>query len=121
MDRLRDFLDELKQRAVAKGNFLGLLNILIGRRITAPDGSLVSFGVTWRELSALLKGARWDKAAVRDLGLDPAELPPRDRLKYWYTAIARAGVDSEKATEAGDKLAQKVGRLGYQVGPAPRA
>jgi len=121
MDRLRDFLDDLKKRALARSNFLGLLNVLIGRRITAPDGSLVSSGVTWRELSALLKGVRWDKAAVRDFGLEPAALPPRDRLKYWYTAIARAEVGSERATEAGDKLAQKLERLGYQVGPAPRA
>ena len=120
MDRLRDFLDELKKRALARGNFLGLLNVLIGRRITSSDGTLLSSGITWRELAALLKQVRWDKAAVRDLGIDPARLPPRDRLKYWYSAIARAGVDSDRATEAGDKLAQKVERLGYQIGAAPQ-
>jgi hypothetical protein len=119
MDRLRDFLDELKKRAVAKGNFLGLLNVLIGRNLAMPDGSPLSSGITWRELAALLKRVRWDKAAVRDLGLDPAQLPPRDRVKYWYTAIARAGVDSDRAMAAGDDLAQRLASRGYAVGPAP--
>lgn len=121
MDRLREFLDEQKKHPSAAGNFLGLLNVLIGRRITAADGTPVSAGITWRALAALLKQVRWEKEAVRDLGLDPAALPPRDRLKYWYTAIAQAGVDSNKATHAGDKLAQKLTALGYTVGPAPKS
>ena len=120
MDRLRDFLDELKRHALATGNFLGLLNVLIGRRLTAPDGTELSAGITWRFLAAYLKQVRWDKDAVRDLGLDPANLPPRDRFKYWYSAIAQAGVDSEKATRAGDEVAKQLTKLGYKVGPAPR-
>jgi hypothetical protein len=72
-------------------------------------------------LAALLKQVRWDKHAVRDLGIDPGQLPPRDRLKYWYAAIAQAGIDSERATLEGDKLAQKMAQFGYQIGPAPHA
>jgi len=121
MDRLRNFLSDLANRAVATGNFLGLLNVMIGRRITAPDGAQLSSGLTWRELAAMLKRVRWDKEAVRDLGLEPSRLPPRDRLKYWYMAIVQAGVDSAAATRAGDDLAKKVAQLGYQIGPAPRA
>jgi hypothetical protein len=121
MDRLRGFLIELKKHRRAQGQFLGLLNVLVGRQITAADGCLISTGVTWRALAALLKQVRWDKHAVRDLGIDPAQLPPRDRVKYWYTAIALAGIDSEQATQAGDELAQRMAQYGYRIGPAPRA
>src|SRR6516165_3957970 len=104
MDRLRGFLIELKKHGRTQGQFLGLLNVLIGRHITAADGSPISTGVTWRALAALLKQVRWNKESVQDLGIDPAQLPPRDRFKYWYSAIAQAGVDSERATQAGDEL-----------------
>ena len=52
MDRLHDFLDYLKRQGLAQGNLLGLLNVLVGRRVTAPDGTEVSAGVTWRSLAA---------------------------------------------------------------------
>jgi hypothetical protein len=120
MDRLREFLDTVKRRGHAKGNFLGLLNVLIGRRITLADGTAVSGGITWREAAALLKKVRWDKEAVRDLGLEPAALPPRDRQRYWYTAIAQGRIDSPPATEAGNRLAEQLVENGYVVGPAPQ-
>jgi hypothetical protein len=120
MDALRGFLEALKRHATAGQNFLGLLNVLIGRRIEKADGKVVSTGVTWREAAALLKKVRWDREAVRQLGLDPAGLPPRDRQKYWYTAIAHAAVDSAQATEAGDRLALDFQGSGYVVGPAPK-
>jgi hypothetical protein len=121
MDRLRDLLDALKKQAFAAGNFLGLLHVLIGRRILAPDDTQLSAGISWRELAGLLKQVRWDKEAVRELGLDPAALPPRDRFKYWYTAIGQADVGSERAARAGDEFAKRLAKLGYKVGPAPRA
>jgi hypothetical protein len=121
MDRLRDFLTEAKQHGWAAGHFLGLLNLLIGRHIAAADGTVLLAGVTWRALAAQLKQVRWNKEAVRDLGIDPAQLPPRDRLRYWYTAIAQARVDSDEATRAGDKLAQILGKHGYVIGPAPKS
>lgn len=120
MDRLREFLNLLKERGLAEGEFLGLLHVLIGRRITLDDGTIVSTGVSWRELSALLKRVRWDREAVRELGIDPSELPPRDRVRFWYTAITRAGVDSPEAVAAGDRLAEALREEGYRVGPAPR-
>ena len=119
MDRVRQFLDDLQQRGLARGNFLGLLNLLIGRPITGRDGSLVSSGLSWRELAAQLKKVRWDKNAIRDLGVDPATLPPRDRQRYWYAAITQAQVDSPRAAQAGDQLAKRLRTAGYEVGPGP--
>jgi hypothetical protein len=119
MDRLREFLDDLKRRGLAEGNFVGLLNLVMGRRIQKPDGSLISQGVTWRELAELLRRMRWDKDVVRELGLDPDTLPPRDRQRYWYLAIVHARVDSAEATARGDTLAEAVRGAGYEVGPAP--
>lgn len=119
MDRLREFLKAVEDQGMAQGKFLGLLHILIGRRIARADGTEVSSGLTWREAAALLKKARWDRDSVRELGLDPAGLPPRDRERFWYTAITQAEVRSEKAREAGDQLGAGLEPLGYVIGPAP--
>lgn len=119
MDRLREFLEDTRQNERAAGNFLGLLNVVIGRRICQADGEVVSAGVTWRELAALLKKVRWPKEAVRELGLEPASLPPRDRVRYWYSAIAQANVASAAASKAGNQFAKQLEAGGYQVGPPP--
>src|SRR5947208_5751641 len=50
MDGLQAFLEEVRQHGLAVGNLLGLLHILIGRRITRTDGTLISPGQTWREV-----------------------------------------------------------------------
>jgi hypothetical protein len=119
MDGLREFLSDVKRRGYAKGNFLGLLNVLVGRRIQARDGGVISNGVTWRELADGLQRARWDKQAARELGFDPGTLPPRDRRRYWYVVIAGAQIDSEQATRAGNQLAEALHSAGYTIGPAP--
>lgn len=116
---VRDFLEELKRHQFAKNNFLGLLHVVIGRRIAKADGTVISAGMTWRELAALLKKLRWEKERVADLGIEAKDLPTRDREKYWYSAIARAGVDSPEAHKAGDKLAEALRKKGYVVGPPP--
>jgi hypothetical protein len=120
MDGVREFLNDLKGQGHAVGNLLGVLNVLIGRHITRPNGTLVSNGLTWRMAAAWLKKVRWDRETVRELGLDPAQLPPRDRERFWYTAIARAGVDSPQAMEAGNRLAEALREKGYLIGPAPQ-
>ncbi len=119
MDALAEFLDAAKQSDPVQGNLRGLLHVVIGRRIEKADGTLVSQGVTWRTLAGYLKRSRWERDAVRELGLDPAQLPPRDRERFWYTAIAHAGVDTPAASDAGDRLAQALRPLGYRIGPAP--
>ena len=121
MEQLREFLNTVRNRGTARGNFLGFLHILIGRRVTRADGTPVSGGMTWRELAALLKQMRWDRDDVRELKLDPADLPPRDRERFWYAAIAHAGVASAAAKTAGDRLVAPLKALGYVVGPAPGA
>jgi hypothetical protein len=119
MDGVQTLLEEVRQHGLADGNFLGLLHVLIGRRITQADGTLISQGLTWRDLAGRLKLVRWDKDAVRELGLDPADLPPRDRQRFWYAAIAHARVDSPAAAEAGNRLAAKLSNRGYVIGPPP--
>jgi hypothetical protein len=119
MEGVQPFLDELRQHGLAEGNFLGLIHVLIGRRITRADGSVVSPGLTWRSLAEILKSLRWNKDAVREVGLNPADLPPRDRQRFWYTAIAHSRVDSVEAVAAGDRLAALVKPLGFIVSPAP--
>jgi hypothetical protein len=121
MDPLREFLETVRRQGLARGNLRGLLHLLIGRRLTREDGELVSPGLTWRDLAALLKLLRWDRKAVAELGLDPAVLPPRDRQRFWYTAIAQAHVDTAEAAAAADRLAEALRPLGYVVGPAPGA
>jgi hypothetical protein len=115
MDALRGLLEDLKRAGLQRGHTLGLLHVLIGRHVSKADGTLLGRGLTWREVAALLKKARWDKEAVRDLGLDPKALPPRDRQQYWYTAVAAAHVDSEEARQAADTLARLLEPLGYRV------
>lgn len=121
MDRLREFLDLVKKNGQARNNFLGLLHVLIGRRIATSKGEVISRGMTWRELAALLRRLRWDVDSVRQLEIDIDQLPQRDRLRFWYLAIARAGVDSEQARQAGDRLAKALARSPFHIGPAPGA
>jgi hypothetical protein len=119
MDQLREFLTAVRGHGAARGNLLGLLHVLIGRRITTADGTAVCAGMTWRDLATALKRERWEPGSVRELGLDPNALPPRDRYRFWYAAINQARVGSPEAVAAGDRLAAAVLPLGYVVGPAP--
>ena len=113
MDALREFLEEIKLHA--QGNFLGLLHVLIGRRVKKADGTILCNGLTWRDLAALLKKVHWNTDCVRELGLDPEGLAPRDRNRFWYTAILQAKVDSPKATQAGEKFAEVLRKQGYVI------
>ena len=121
MDGLSDFLGDVQKNQQASGHFLGLLHILIGRSIQSADGKVISSGITWRDAANLLKHLRWDIEAVRDFGLDPATLPPRDRQRFWYQAIALAEVASAKAVQSGNTLAPILKKAGYVIGPAPGA
>jgi hypothetical protein len=119
MDARVELLNQVREQGLAEGHFLGLLHILIGRRLESADGTLISTGITWRDVAALLKKARWPKEAVRQFGLNPDDLPMRDRERFWYSAIAHARVDSPEATLAGDALAELLRKAGYVVGAAP--
>jgi len=122
MDRLRRLLETMQEQGTARGNLRGLFRLLIARRISLADGTAVSGGLTWREVAALLKRVRWDREAVRDIGLDPDALPPRDRQRFWYVAISQAGVDTPQAAADAERLVAPLTGLGYVVAPpaAPR-
>jgi len=121
MDQLRELLETIRRQGVARGRLRGLLNLLIGRRITTAGGEVVSSGMTWRELAALLKRLRWEPESVSELGIDPATLPVRDRQRFWYSAIGQCDVASTAASAEGDVLVAPLAELGYEVGPAPGA
>jgi hypothetical protein len=115
MDRLRELLVELKRDTYAQGNFLGLLNVLIGSTIEGSDGDIVSTGATWRSLAELLKKVRWTKQAATDLGLELGNFAPRDRQRFWYQVISHANVDSPQAREAGARMIEQLRHMGYRV------
>jgi hypothetical protein len=117
MDALSTFFDTVKKSGQTEGNILGFLHILIARTIS-KDKTTVSRGLSWRELAGWLKKVRWDPEAVRELGLDPEDLPPRDRQRYWYSAIMHAKVDGPDAMKAGDRFAKTLRELGYEVSDA---
>lgn len=123
MDLLREFLRTLDEHGLLPGRFRGLLHVLIGRRVRVTDGdaagAVVSAGMTWRAVAELLRTLRWDREAVREVGLDPADLPPRDRYRYWFITIGQANVNGPEARAQADELAELVEPLGYEIGPAP--
>ncbi len=121
MDSLPLLFQVLKKKGITKGHFLGFLNVLIGRRIQHKDGTPVSQGMGWRELATWLKKTRWDPDDVRELNIEPDLLPPRDRFRFWFAAIARAGIDSAAASQAGDRFAEVLKGHGYDVGLPPKA
>lgn len=121
MDALPRLVEEIKRHGWARQHLEGFLHVMIGRHIKrTADGAVVSPGLSWRELAAALKKVRWDPDTVKELGLDPKQLPPRDRERYWYMAITKAQLDSPQAQEAGDRFAASLREHGYEVGPAPR-
>jgi hypothetical protein len=119
MDGIRELLDAVRDHRLAAGRFRGVLHVAIGRRVTRADGTVLSTGVTWRQLAGLLKDARFDKDLAREVGADPDTVSPRDREKLWYAAIALAKVDSPEARRQADELAARLKPLGFVVGPAP--
>lgn len=119
MEGLREFLDRVRHAHLVRGHMRALLHVAIGRRIARTDGTILSLGATWRQVAELLRLMRWDKELVRELGLNPEELPPRDRQRYWYAAIVSARVDSMESRELGDRFARLVEPLGFVIGPAP--
>ncbi len=118
MEGAREFLEQIRTSSIVKGNLQALMHILIGRSISREDGTVLSHGLSWRQLAELFRNLRWDKESVRELGLDPDDLPPRDRQRYWYVAIQAARVDQTEAAAAADTLIPKLAKLGFVVSGA---
>ena len=121
MDGISEFLRLIQSQGLAKGRLRGVFHLAIGRRITTRDGRLIVNGVTWRDLAAALKQVRFDKELVRELGVDPDTLAPRDRQRMWYLAISHAQVDGAEARAQAAKLQNDLERLNIIVGPPPGA
>jgi hypothetical protein len=121
MDALTELFELIRSKHLGKGIFLGLLHVFIGRTITSPKGTVISSGLTFRELATWFKKLRWDPDDVRELGLEPDTLPVRDRQRYWFVAICQAQVSSPAALKAADKFSAKLQHAGYKVGAAPQA
>jgi hypothetical protein len=119
MDGIHEVLEAARNQGLLVGRFRGLLHIAIGRRITRSNGTVLSSGVTWRELAPILKELRFDRDLVREFGADPDTLAPRDRERFWYSAISQARVDSVEASTEADALAAELKKLGFLVGPNP--
>lgn len=121
MDEIRGLLELIDENKLANGRLAGVFHVMIGRRVSKADGTVVSTGLTWRQLANVLKAAKFDKELVEELGADPDALAPRDREKMWYLAIGLAKVDSIAAIAQADQLVPLLKPLGYVVGPSPTA
>jgi hypothetical protein len=58
---------------------------------------------------------RWDRELVREFGLNPDDLPPRDRQRFWYSAIAGAKVDTQEARAEAEKLIPLMAPHGFTI------
>jgi len=115
MEGTQLFLEFISKPGWAKGHLRGVFHIAIGRKVLDEAGNVVANGTTWRELAAALKAVKFDKTLVKELGADPEALSVRDREKFWYLAIALAGVDSAEARSQAERLATKLERSGWYV------
>lgn len=119
MERLTELLEKIRKDDLANGHLRGCLHVLIGRTIKTSEGETVSLGNTWRDLSQSLKLAKFNKELVRELGADPETISPRDRERFWYSAIALARPDTAEAIADAEAFIPKLTTLGYQIGPLP--
>ena len=86
MGGVLELLTALKQEGHTEGRFLGLLHILIGRRLQKKDGTVISTGLTWRELSGLFASSDENRPppsapAPAAPAPRPAAAPPKDDRK----------------------------------------
>ncbi|MBN9520188.1 hypothetical protein J0H58_16940 [bacterium] len=121
MEGIRRLLDTARTEGLVTGHFRGLLHVAIGRTVSDAAGTVLSRGLTWREAAALLKELRYDRELVREFGADPDALAPRDRERFWYSAIAQARVDSAEASAQADWLAAALKPHGFVVAPSATA
>ncbi len=121
MDQLQEFVEAVRSLGATRDRLLGMLHILVGRRIDRADGVQLSTGLNWRQAAGLLKLTRWDPGSVAELRIDPSTLPIRDRQRFWYSVISLADIASPVAIAAGNRLAEALLPVGYVIGPAPGA
>jgi len=121
MDLLSEFLELMIERNMVAGRLRALFHVVIGRTIHDSQGRLICAGTTWRTLADILKDLRYDVELVRELGLDPDTLSPRDRKRFWYSAIAGAKPDSAQARLEAAPYIFELQKLGFKIGAATTA
>ncbi|QVL33032.1 hypothetical protein KIH39_03700 [Telmatocola sphagniphila] len=114
MEGLREFLEFVREKHLAKDNLPGILVIAIGCRIRRAD-RVLSEGSNWRVLAELLRQIRWDRHQVTELGQEVKDLPPKDRTKFWYVSISKADLTSVAARENAVRLANQLAEYGFQI------
>jgi len=118
MDLLSEFLELMIERKLVEGRLRALFHVAIGRTIHDAGGRVICGGTTWRILADTLKDLRYDPELVRELGLDPDTLSPRDRKRFWYSAIAGSKPDSAQARIEAESLIVELRKLGFKIGAA---
>lgn len=121
MDLLSEFLETMIERKLVAGRLRALFHVVIGRTIHDSQGRLVCAGTTWRILADTLKDLRYDPELVRELGLDPDTLSPRDRKRFWYSAISGSKPDSAQARQEAVSYIVELQKLGFKIGAATTA
>ena len=121
MDLLSEFLELMIERKLVAGRLRALFHVVIGRTVHDSQGRLICGGTTWRTLANTLKDLRYDTELVRELGLDPETLSPRDRKRFWYSAIAGSKPDSAQARLEAVSYIFELQKLGFRIGAAPIA
>ena len=115
IESLEGFLLRLRPQTFPQECFLGFLHVLISGALVDDMGGRPFPGQSWRDLASVLKKVRWDPTMVRQMGIDPAVLPPRDRERFWYQAICMAKIDSLDAKRSAVKLKGWLDKFGYKV------
>lgn len=118
MEAMTDLFALVRDQRLHDEAFAGFLHVLVGRSIVSPKGRTLSSGMTFRDVALWLKKVRWDPESVRELGLDPAKLPLRDRQRYWFAALCQTQLDGAAALRAGDVVADRLRAAGYTVSGA---
>lgn len=114
MDDVATLLEWIRARDAARGRLRGFFHLLVGHTLKHGD-KMISAGMNWRDLSKMLKLFKFDRELVRELGLDPDALPPKDREKYWYLAIAAAEISGDRARAEALELAAELAKIGIAV------
>ncbi len=117
MEGIQLVLETIRERGFANNRLPGVFHLALGRRVSAADGTILSIGVTWRQLATLLKNLKYDKSLIREVGADPDTLWPRDREKMWFSVIPLARVESTAARQMADEIAVMLAPLGFIVAP----
>ena len=115
MDALHTLLDEIREEGVDQGHWLGMVNVLIARKITKA-GAVVSNGMTWRDLSGPPSWSSEDLLRIlvekaRDLDRIPVrgDFPKAtvasphyrtfaDHFGTWNAALREAGLIGRRVT-----------------------